>query len=195
MLIGWVLDIVKWLDFVYVIIIGGYIYQVYMCKIGGCFVVQVGSYGGWIIESCFKFDVIGYVFDVQVVNYLVLQLVYVFNFKLVELVVCVVVLIVVQCNKLVVMLLCGVICYVKVLNGDFLLGNFIVDSQFVFVCKQGVVDVVFMNLGGICVDLMVELGKFMMMSDLLVIQFFGNDIVGLMLIGQQFFDILQCQLF
>ncbi len=193
-LTGRVLDIAKRLDPAYAIIIGGHTHQAYTCKIDGRLVVQAGSYGGWITESRLKLDATGHVLDAQAVNHPVLQSVYAPNPKLAELVARAAALTAAQRNKPVATLPRGATRHAKAPNGDSSLGNLIADSQLAFARKQGAADVAFMNPGGIRADLTVEPGKPTTMSDLLAIQPFGNDIVGLTLTGQQLFDILQRQL-
>lgn len=91
------------------------------------------------------------------------------------------------CLCLIVMLVYG-LCRIFVdLEGDVGFGNLIVDLQvvYVWVCdivKVGLI-IVLMNFGGICSDLEVMLVCLVNFSEFMVIQFFYNDLVVLILSG------------
>lgn len=77
-----------------------------------------------------------------------------------------------------------ILCMINVV-GESVLGDLIVDLQFVVIVDWGVV-IVFMNFGGICVDLNVMGGGIIVIfGDVYVVQFFGNMLVVMDLIGVQ----------
>lgn len=191
---GRVLDIAQRLDPAYALIIGGHTHQAYTCKINGRLVVQAGSYGGWITESQLTLDASGRVLAAQATNHPVLQSAYAPNAALAAMVAQAAALTAQARNQPVAQLSRGASRSARAPHGDSALGNLIADSQLAFARKLGPADIAFMNPGGIRADLIVEPGRATTMSDLIAIQPFGNELIGLTLNGQQLLDLLQRQL-